>query len=233
MFRSSIYTARSVRTRLLLLSAAALCFSFSSIGFSPPGTVKLKLPSGELHVDKTEILNIYWAEYVHYQIKHHGENSDEHKAALPDSAVWSSAYDSNWKNASSRFARFPVVGITYEQAIEFCKWRSDRVIEKYEKQVLYRLPTKEEWIEFAQVEKKSNLTNAADTLVEASKKGKIVNLHDNVSEMIAEKGIAMGSNWRKQAGVDSSDGMPVVSYDAPSNYVGFRCVAEIRYGSED
>lgn len=51
--------------------------------------------------------------------------------------------------------------------------------------------------------------------------------------MIAEKGIAMGSNWRKQVGAESSDGMPVLSYDAPSNYVGFRCVAEIRDGPED
>lgn len=181
MFRSSIYTARSVRTMLLLLSAAAFSFSFTSIGFTPPGTVKLKLPNGELHVDKTEILNIYWAEYVYYHINLFGENSNEHMAVLPDSSVWSSVYDGNWKNASSQFARFPIVGITHEQAIDFCKWRSARVMEKYEKQVIYRLPTKEEWVEFAQTEKVSSPTNETGFLVEASKKGKIVNLHDNVS----------------------------------------------------
>jgi formylglycine-generating enzyme required for sulfatase activity len=93
---------------------------------------------------------------------------------LPDTTCWERAdvgfNQSNpliklyWKHPIYR--NYPVVGISYEQAIEFCKWRTDLVnmhyyikknrikykpdsldvyLKKAPNYVRYRLPTKEEW----------------------------------------------------------------------------------------
>ena len=55
------------------------------------------------------------------------------------------------------YSHYPVVGISYVQALAFCKWRTERVKELFEiqrktnkksvfpKAFKYRLPTKEEW----------------------------------------------------------------------------------------
>ncbi len=63
-----------------------------------------------------------------------GFNSEEYLATIPDSIVWSKHYP-----ASSNFTEFylsnqtykdlPIVGISQQQATDFCKWRSDRFFE--------------------------------------------------------------------------------------------------------
>ena len=84
------------------------------------------------------------------------------KNALPDTLVWKSklAYNEAYSihyHAHPAYRQYPVVGISYEQAIAYCKWRTERVKELYsiekkenKKNVYpsnfeYRLPTKAEW----------------------------------------------------------------------------------------
>ena len=50
---------------------------------------------------------------------------------------WHPAYDN-----------YPVVGVTYEQVIKFCNWRSE--INKWN--LKFRLPTKNEWIEISKID---------------------------------------------------------------------------------
>jgi formylglycine-generating enzyme required for sulfatase activity len=123
----------------------------------PPGTVQI---NDTLFVDRTEIANVHWREYLFYL-----ENFDSLNAyrALPDTLVWrdTAAYNESMVDSYFRFPGFndyPVVGISYEQAVEFCKWRSDRVNELYShvsedkrpyKKVTYRLLSKQEWETFA------------------------------------------------------------------------------------
>jgi formylglycine-generating enzyme required for sulfatase activity len=136
-----------------------------SITVTPPGTVKL---SPHLYFDKTEITNFNWNEYVMWNVRTFGKDSKEHNASLPDTLVWKSKLTYNEPYVQHYFNHpaynnYPVVGITYEQVVAFCKWRTDRVKELYEiqknknkKDVFpvrfeYRLPTKQEWERIANV----------------------------------------------------------------------------------
>ncbi|HNQ67525.1 MAG TPA: SUMF1/EgtB/PvdO family nonheme iron enzyme [Bacteroidales bacterium] len=127
--------------------------------FVPPGTVKL---NESLYVDKTEVSNISYKEYIYWNKKFKGENSPEYLFCLPDTTVWEEPLRSIylWHPA---YEEYPVVGISYEQAVDYCKWRSDRVNELFylkenklskntdlsnvdiPQKVIFRLPTKAEW----------------------------------------------------------------------------------------
>ena len=136
----------------------------------PPGTVQI---NDTFFVDKTEIANVHWREYLYYLLDVK-KDTIAYQKALPDTTVWgvdtiSDRYDSTYQLQITTFSpnplseyyfrhpgfnNNPVVGITYEQAIAFCQWRSDRVNELYAtmpenkrpfKKVTYRLLTEQEW----------------------------------------------------------------------------------------
>ena len=87
----------------------------------------------------------------------YGANSAEHVTALPDTLVWREKYTDNepyvkYYYRHPAYKDYPVIGISYEQVVAFCKWRTERVKEficiskKYELiNFEYRLPTKKEW----------------------------------------------------------------------------------------
>lgn len=219
---------------VVFLLITAICFvtSFSVIHFTPPGTVKLKKNNG-IFVDKREVLNGDWADYLMYQEIKYGKNSNEYKDALPDSIIWHSTYPSGKIN---RFdissATFPIIGITYEQAVNYCNWRSDRVNEKYGKSVTYRLPTRDEWENISKtILNKKRISFQKGLISVKNKTNNIISMQDNVSEMIAEKGIAKGMNWvyldTTTQKITYSDISVEFTYESPTNYIGFRCVAMI------
>ena len=70
---------------------------------------------------------------------------------MPDTTVWdelNKAYTTHYYSHPA-YNNYPVVGISYEQAVAYCKWRTDRVKQIYKasitKDFVYRLPTKAEW----------------------------------------------------------------------------------------
>lgn len=144
---------------------------------TPPGTIHL---IDNLFFDETEISNISYKEMIYWYKKKFGLNSEIVRYILPvvnpinisneDTLLNTITYTFPYLN-SAEYNNYPVVGITYNQAVLFCKWRSDRVNELYfvkenkiktdtnniyfldslyeiPQKVKYRLPTKEEW-EFA------------------------------------------------------------------------------------
>lgn len=136
---------------------------------APPGTVWIR---DSLYIDKTEVRNLDYREYLFWLKKHSDSDSTVYKNALPDTLVWRDklAYNEPYVEIYFRhpaYGNYPVVGISYELAVNYCNWRSDRVNEwiyiivnkikyspdmKFEapvpQYVKYRLPNKEEW-EFA------------------------------------------------------------------------------------
>jgi formylglycine-generating enzyme len=142
----------------ILISAVSFSFSVSrKKKLIPPGTVQI---TQSFFVDQTEISNFSWREYELWIARKYGPNSPQHNAAKPDTLVWveKGTYNEPYSNMYYRhpaYKDYPVVGISYEQALAFCKWRTGRVKEFYairhkkDWAIEYRLPTKEEWEAFS------------------------------------------------------------------------------------
>lgn len=122
-----------------------------------PGVVKV---SDGLYYDQTEITNINWLEFLYWQFKTYGgRESAAYKATLPDTALWledglnAEPYMKFYHRHSS-YREYPVVNVTWQQASDFCSWRTARVKEFLEVNkkadaapyyFAYRLPTYEEF----------------------------------------------------------------------------------------
>lgn len=145
---------------LALAAMACLCLSFSKIkSFVPSGTVQI---NDTLFADEVEVSNFAWQEYESWTKTFYGINSKEHLAILPDTLVWREKLSNNEPYVlhyyrHSAYRDFPVVGISYEQAVSYCKWRTERVKtflstkKDFKNQNFhYRLPTKAEWEKFAE-----------------------------------------------------------------------------------
>ena len=102
----------------------------SAIVRSPPGTTRL--PSG-LHVDIDEVNNIGYKEYLYWTQRIFGRDSEAFAAALPDTTVWSIlGLDEVYGGVYFRdisYNDYPMVGISHQQAVDYCIWRTHRVAE--------------------------------------------------------------------------------------------------------
>lgn len=89
-----------------------------------------------LYYDRTEVSNFYWLEYEYWVRHAFGDVSVEHRSTFLDTAVWyrqevpDSATALNYLRHPA-YRDYPVVGVTYDQAKAYSKWRSDRVMEVY------------------------------------------------------------------------------------------------------
>jgi formylglycine-generating enzyme required for sulfatase activity len=115
-----------------------------------------------------ETSNLDWLAYTEETKKTYGANSGEYKITLPDTLVWrqKQAFYEPYVDYYFRhpaYRDYPVVGITWEQAMNFCHWRTERghawlevkagkrkvedIRKPYTGAFLfeYRLPTKQEW----------------------------------------------------------------------------------------
>lgn len=182
--------------------------------FIPPGTVQI---NDTLYADMTEISNISWLEFELAMKSKYGSASAEHLASLPDTLVWREklAFCEPYIEYYYRhpaYRNYPVVGISYEQANVYCKWRTERVhafievkegkrkIEDIngpytgELKFEYRLPSKQEWEALAIVG------------FDAKLKEKQLKKSPYLYNTISTKGI-------KDQGYDNADvTAPVVSY---------------------
>jgi len=101
----------------------------------------------ELYVDKYEVTNQLYNFYL----------ADNPQAKKPSNSLWENAvpyyarYVNDYSNHSD-YANFPVVNITKEEAIGFCKWLTIKYNsfpkKKYEN-IEFTLPTEKQWKTFA------------------------------------------------------------------------------------
>ncbi len=87
------------------------------------------------YLDETEVSNVLWREYVYWTGRVFGADFPEIVwSTLPDTNCWRDplAYNEPYVEYYFRhpaYNFYPVVGINWLQATEFCKWRTDRVNE--------------------------------------------------------------------------------------------------------
>lgn len=107
------------------------------------------------YMDETEIANVDWKEFLWYINKDSGEAM--FSKLYPDTNVWlrDLAFNDPYTQyyySHDAFNTYPVVGINWHQANEYCKWRTaivnkTRLDEDPESFLYpaYRLPTEAEW----------------------------------------------------------------------------------------
>ncbi len=90
------------------------------------------------YMDETEVTNIMYMEYLDWLKRVFPPEDENYKniypGASPDTLVWRNrlGYNETYTNNYLRhpaYASYPVVGVNWIQAVEFSKWRTDRVNE--------------------------------------------------------------------------------------------------------
>ncbi|MGB7785685.1 MAG: gliding motility lipoprotein GldJ [Salinimicrobium sp.] len=90
------------------------------------------------YMDETEVTNLMYLEYLDYLKRVYPPSQERYRniyqGALPDTLVWRNrlGYNETMTNNYLRhpaYANYPVVGVSWIQAVEFSKWRTDRVNE--------------------------------------------------------------------------------------------------------
>ena len=124
--------------------------TFDSLGrgkfkvIQPPSCVHL---TNNLFIDEAEITNIDYQEFLFYLKRDSTEET--FNKALPPLEIYDFGEADYFTSQQYRF--FPIVGLTHEQATDYCKWRSQFVTRLYKTQYKknvnfkFRLPTEREW----------------------------------------------------------------------------------------
>ncbi|WP_181163757.1 formylglycine-generating enzyme family protein [Pontibacter mangrovi] len=141
--------------------------ALAGITGSPPGAVYIH--SLQLYADEVEVTNLHWQEFLFY-IQRDSSVLYYHRQ-LPDTTVirlrqadYYYAKDAVGDKIDEiapvtsyqyhpEYLFYPVVGVSYEQAVEYCKWRSAVVTAFYNSnpkneqklKFTFRLPTEQEW----------------------------------------------------------------------------------------
>ena len=103
---------------------------------APRNSERRTLTVSSFYMDKYEVTNIAWREYLEWNAYVFGASKPELlEALLPDTTVWRDemAYNEPYEEYYFRhpaYSFYPVVGVTWEQAMAYCQWRTDRVNEQ-------------------------------------------------------------------------------------------------------
>lgn len=137
---------------LLLTSSTSLMAQRELV---PPGTVKIV---DNFYVDQTEVTNLSWREFQHWLQQAYGSDSEPFNLSKPDTSLLVEIYPglASTYFEHPAFDEYPIVGISHDQAVEYCRWRTNRVLEMWAanykppqwshlSHLEYRLPTITEW----------------------------------------------------------------------------------------
>ena len=230
----------------------------------PIAALKVEFPNFFLHsqqlfIEHTEVSNQMWWDYYKAVAT---TSPSKKKALLPDNGVWKRTLPYHDPNLAKYFGKksflnFPVVGITYEQAIAYCQWRSEAMTEEFEQQqqatfwnnyevtFTFRLPTEEEW----QTQAKSLLHGRNISALEATihcRKGAVSSRNLKIAEQVQMQQVGdknlfhfFGnvSEMTSTKGVaKGGNWLKTIEYCAPDQqnlyrvanaWLGFRCVMEV------
>ncbi len=87
------------------------------------------------YMDETEVRNVDYREYLYWLRRVYVDYPEVYRRALPDTLVWRSPMGFNDPQVQYYFRHpsynnYPVVGVNWLQANDYCIWRTDRVNEQ-------------------------------------------------------------------------------------------------------
>ncbi len=94
-----------------------------------------RITVSSFYMDETEVSNLHYKEYVYWMSRVFGaDNPQIVRAIRPDTLVWREELGYNEPFVEYYFTYpayndYPVVGVSWEQAMQYSEWRSDRVNE--------------------------------------------------------------------------------------------------------
>ena len=96
--------------------------------------VPRRVTVSSFYMDETEVANIDYLEYLFWLKVHYPSYPEVYQKALPDTLVWRAELSYNEPFVENylrhpSYSDYPVVGVSWQQATEYCKWRTDRVNE--------------------------------------------------------------------------------------------------------
>jgi len=96
--------------------------------------VPRRVTVSSFYIDENEVSNVDYREYLHWISRVYADYPEVHVKALPDTLVWRSplGYNEPYVKYYFRYPsynEYPVVGVSWEQANDYCAWRGDRVNE--------------------------------------------------------------------------------------------------------
>lgn len=169
----------------------------------------------DVYLDRTEITNLDWREYLYYLKKHTGADSKEYLSAIPDTAIWRLSYNVPFFKPGP-YDDYPLVAVSYEQAESYCTWRSRVVSQKEKRQVTYALPSLKIYQLMAKGENK-----VAEGLYSVKLGFRtFLGLCENAAEMTDIEGKAIAGSDRVQC-------LEIHEYFIPEKNLGFRCMARV------
>lgn len=190
--------------KVILSLLLVTSISANALAINPPGTKKVKIDKEVIYIDQNEIMIADWLEYINYLEHHYGKESEELKAAFPDGITTK-------EMMAKEKLTHPLTGITHEQALEYCKWRTATVNAVNEEtglgKVEYTLPTE------AQYSMLIKTFGSYEVLSDKNRTERITGLQSRVYELTAEGSVL------KNNGVFSKE------EKIPDANIGFRCVA--------
>ncbi len=133
---------------------------------APRNSRPRRITVSSFYMDQYEIRNIDWREYTNWMQVVFGKTAPKLVARVqPDFKVWREelAYNEPYlENYFSHpaFDQYPVVGVSWEQAMDYCTWRTDRVNELALITAGIILPP-----DFASLEKQTNHDSIANNFV--------------------------------------------------------------------
>ena len=102
---------------------------------APRDNSQRNITVSSFYMDKYEVTNLNWREYLHWMEVVFGATAPELiQQVLPDTTVWREemAYNEPYLENYFRhpaFSFYPVVGVSWKQAMAYSRWRTDRVNE--------------------------------------------------------------------------------------------------------
>ena len=96
--------------------------------------VRRRVTVPSFYMDETEVSNQDWLDYLHWTNVSYPQDHELYYNALPDTLVWrrplsyNEPYVDNYLRHPA-FQDYPVVGVSWDQAHDYCQWRTDRVNE--------------------------------------------------------------------------------------------------------